>query len=96
MTDTLYIPTTSTVMRGAECILQLDVEVEVDCSDGTDFEIAAFWLDDRNMIGKADAHLFALLSEGIDKRDFAERVQAHYKWEQDRETGFLICKGLAA
>lgn len=96
MQHTHTISTTSTVMRGDTCILQLDVEVEVECSDGTDYSVDAFLFDGRITHKLNDPHLFALLLEGIDKRDLTERVQALYSWEQDRETGFLICKGLAA
>lgn len=101
MQHTHTIETTSTVMRGKVCVLQLDVIVEVECEDGTDYSIDAFYIGDVMGEGPIvhklnDPQLFAVLLSGIDKRDLTERVQALYKWEQDRETGFQICKGLAA
>jgi len=96
MQHTHFIDTTSTVMRGSECVLQADLKVEVECDDGTDFSIASFGFGTFTITRENDPHLFAVLLEGIDKRDMLDRVATLYSWKYDSETGTMTCTGLAS
>lgn len=97
MRHTHTIETTSTVMRGTVCVLQLDVKVEVDVEDGTNITVVSFDLGESvYVIKKMDHCLFTVLLEGIDKRKLFDRVIALYNWQHDNETGFMTCTGLAA
>lgn len=99
MRHTHQIKTTSTVMRADNCILQLDVTLEVDVEDGTDITVMSFDVGDKAphyIMQKQDPALFAVLLEGIDKRDMLERVVRFYTWKHDNETGTMTCTGLAS
>lgn len=96
MKHTHFIDTTSTVMRGSECVLQAELKVEVECDDGTDYSIASFTFGEFTITKANDPSLFAVLLEGIDKRDMLDRVAALYSWKHDNETGTMTCTGLAS